>query len=71
MAQYVMILRRAISITRANRQRKGRALDIETFLGPEMVKRRECHLGIKSREFQGPPLPMARVMDCLPKKHEV
>jgi hypothetical protein len=36
---------------------KGWALEIETFLGPEMAT---CQ---KSRDFQGPPLPMARIMD--------
>ncbi len=44
---------------------KGWALKTETFLGPEMATS-EVLVAFrpkKSRDFQGPPLPMARVMD--------
>ncbi len=57
MAEDVMILMRARSITRA--------LKIGTFLGPEMAKSEATAIWAqKSRDFQGPPLPMARVKDC-------
>ncbi len=52
------------SIAREN----GRGLSPgnQTFLGPVkgFEPSGECHLGLKSRDFQGPtPLPLAQVMD--------
>jgi hypothetical protein len=43
---------------------KGRALKMETFLGPEMATSEVSVIWArKSLDFQGPPLPMPRVMD--------
>ncbi len=33
-------------------------------------KRRECHLGPEKSRFQGPPLPVALVMDFPHQNHE-
>jgi hypothetical protein len=52
MARYVMVLRRATSL-------RG-TLD---FFGPKWHSLRSCHFRAqKSLDFQGPPLPMPRVM---------
>ncbi len=43
---------------------KGWALKIETFFSPEMATRETSAIWAqKSRDFQGPPLPIVRVMD--------
>jgi hypothetical protein len=43
---------------------KGWALKIETFLGPKMaISKASAICSPKSQDFQGPPLPMALVMD--------
>jgi hypothetical protein len=48
---------------------KGWALKIETFLGPEMATSEASAIWAqKSRDFQGPPLPMARIMDLPPSE---
>jgi hypothetical protein len=58
MARYVMVLRRATSL-------RG-ALD---FFGPKCHSLRLCHFRAqKSLDFQGPPIPMPRVMMLQPSK---
>jgi hypothetical protein len=48
---------------------KGWAVKIKTFLGPEMATSEGSAMWAqKSRDFHGPPLPMARVMDLPPSK---
>jgi hypothetical protein len=42
---------------------KGWAVEIETFLGPEMTTSEASAILPNSRDFQGPPLPMAVVID--------
>jgi hypothetical protein len=46
---------------------KGLALKIESILGPDMATSEASAIWAqKSRDFQGPPLPMALVMDLSP-----
>ncbi len=48
---------------------KGRTLKIETFLGSEMASSAVSAIfAQKSQDFQGPPLPMARLTDLPPSK---
>jgi hypothetical protein len=48
---------------------KGWALKIETFLDPEMATSEASAIWAqKSPDFQGPPLPMAWVMDLPPSE---
>ncbi len=48
---------------------RGWAPKIETFLDPEMATGKASAIWAqKSRDFQGPPLPLAQVMDLPPSK---
>jgi hypothetical protein len=60
MAQYVMVLRRATSLRGAL---EGVGPEIKTFLCPDMATSEASSIWVpKSRDFQGLPLPMPRVM---------